>query len=87
MPNEQERNAYTAVKLLLTWMIKECEQLENVPREMWKEMERAMRVEDGEKLSMNLDLEMPLRNGLFDFREEYQRLFRSQHQKLRDVDI
>uniref|UniRef100_A0A915ENH3 Rho-GAP domain-containing protein n=1 Tax=Ditylenchus dipsaci TaxID=166011 RepID=A0A915ENH3_9BILA len=64
MPNEKERNAYNAIKQVLTRMIREHNQLQYLPKEMSKEVGYASQWE------LNYDLKVPTKNGIFDFHAE-----------------
>jgi len=82
MPNERERASYNAIKLILARMIKDSHQLIQVPKDMWRELQHLR--PPLESASRCIDMEMPLRNGVFDFREEHHRQFGKMERLLRD---
>lgn len=79
MPNERERSAYQAIKQVLSRMIRENKQLLKIPREMAREIGYSAALQD------NFDLQMPLKNGVFDFNEKIQKNFQKQLNSLKKV--
>lgn len=78
MPNEKERKAYEAIKRMLTMMIDGWERLMYLPNGLAREIANS-------KLEVCHDLEMPMKNGQFDFSEELQRHFKQQLHRLKEV--
>lgn len=82
VPSERERNAYGALKEILTRMISNYEQFLRIPNDLIGELKCAKPC-----LHMCPDLQIPLKNGVFDFCEEFSRKFRQSLDRLKNVNF
>lgn len=82
MPNERERSAYQAIKQVLSRMIRDHKMLLRIPPEMAREIGYSSGV-----LQANFDLQMPLKNGFFDFNDQFHLFFKKQLNLLKWVNF
>lgn len=80
VPSERERNAYSALKEIFAKMIINYEKLLSIPNDLENDSKFTI-----PSLYINTDLQISIKNGMFNFQEEFFYNFRQSLNKLKKV--
>ena len=78
MPSEKDRTEYNLMKSFLAMMITDWRKLLVLPSDLARERDAA-------QLDVHTDMKLPLKDGRFDLRTEYQRQLTHLHDELLQV--